>query len=230
MVNNVIISLNRMLLVLMLSAILPPMLLPLLEREGVFRAQTRLHQAIHQVAAWSAARDATFVFSDERSHPCSHLTILLWATSSPRAVEVQDQSRLDFSSEARPRILHPLAHLLLLAGLLPEHAAVGRLDRVGVSQRLLLLSPHLFPAKECHVWGHHRRSKGRDLAGCRWHRPQEHLRNDQCPDSTRRLPFGWLRWEAILAKFARFGAPSRSLQHGSVPPTALRLSFHLGYT
>ena len=43
------VSFVRVLLVPVLSALLHALLLPLLEGEGIFRAQARLHQKVHEV-------------------------------------------------------------------------------------------------------------------------------------------------------------------------------------
>ena len=69
--------LNRVLLVHVLSSILPFMLLPLLEREGVFCAQTRLHQEIYKMAAGSAAIDRNFGIEYEGSNPSTDLVVFV---------------------------------------------------------------------------------------------------------------------------------------------------------
>ena len=137
-----------MLLVPVLSPLLPPLLLPLLEREGVCSEQARFHQAVYKVDP-RPTQGARASLRQQGSHPGAHLALLLRAHRRPGAGRVQDQPRLDLAGAPRPRVFHPAAHFLLLAGLLPEHGRVSRPNRIGLQERLLLLSSHLLPTEEC---------------------------------------------------------------------------------
>ena len=66
-----------MLLVPLLPTILSTMLLPMLEREGVFGAQARLHQALYQVDSKSRAEARLVAAKYQRSHPSAHLAVLM---------------------------------------------------------------------------------------------------------------------------------------------------------
>ena len=88
--TNSLILPRRMLLVPLLPSILSTMLLPMLERERVFGAKARLHQALYEVDSKSRERAKLVAEFYQRSHPRAHFAVLVRAFGRLRTVQVQN--------------------------------------------------------------------------------------------------------------------------------------------